>query len=786
MISFQLDNGEQISLQAGAKVEFLLASSLFDDDIPGAHSTSIEVPDVDGNFRKLGFANRFDLLQRSIVHDNVQMLVDGRPEYAGKLYVRRSNERNLSCFFVPNGFAADILDQNLQDVEYGADVNLGSTTTDVVSAASAYVAQNYPDVTFNFPSMYAPKAYSPEDALAWVSVEDIDFMDVEASYDVNDFVKFQILNEPNLYGVYRCITATAAFETPINTPAKWELQNGNCIVNNWDDASGEFYANSKDGIETFNKHAISPQLFAKFVIERIGGTYGHQITGEFMQDAGTDQLLVHNNVLLDRGEREDYARASQDGVFDAAFNPNAGSGVQIVNAANNELVFNDETTPPNEDADSVLAQAGTATRYYIQNAGNHTFQFFINISTNTTTGFTRLVLELPYSGATPNISDNFGVIPTAYTGSFEYTFTYEAQPADVGQYVEFQIRNITASNYLAMDAGSTVIVTNDAASNMNRYSGTVQYNKHVPDVSVADFLIALKRRFNLNVIIDPRSKVITLDYAKDILDRQPDDYTDILQQVTFDFKEPEGVTITETFNAGLDVEDGDGITIADTVNSLADIDTLALAEYELNDVIHAKADNKLYRILPRNSVQKQAVPMGNYYPEMVYGNGKRTIDMIGQPANMETIYSDGDALVLPRFDFVFSSDLFGMGRNDCPLIFSFWRGLKDGQNSVVQYPFASPHAYNPDGSAISGAVDLRFFDDAASIWNQQHERWHRKVDRTLQVFATANMNLKEIFQWNFRKPIRRRHDLMLRSKLIYDTDQAGNVSAEVQAVKIMP
>lgn len=785
MIEFVLNNGDAITLDAKAKVEFELVSSLFEDDIPAAHSTAIQVADVNGNFRKLGFVNRFDVLNRTIKHDDVQLVVDNRPEYTGKLFVRRKNTKGLSCFFVPNGFAADILDKNLQDVEYGADVVLGSTTSAIVTAANAYVVQNYPAVNFNFPTIYAPKAYDIQDAVAWRCVNNVDAYDDDTDYAVNDYAMVGYPGQPNLYVIFRCIVATTSGEGPYSHPSKWTLENGNCLVNSWDDGSSSFYTNDITGLETFNKHALSPQLYTKFILKRIASTYGHRIVGEFMEDSVTDQALTHNNVLLDKGERIYYTRAEQDGVYDAAFNPNAGSGVSIIGASSNVLVFNDETTAPNEDADGILDQVGY-TRYVIQNAGKHTFTFYLTFSTNTTPTDTFFELYLLYSTTVVNASDSLRRIPAGYTGVFEYTFTYDAVASDVGQYIYARIGSLSAPYYLAMDAGSYWITNNDAANNMNRYKGTVQYNQHVPDVTIADYLIGLKRRHNLNVIIDVRSKVIRLDYAKNILTREPDDYTAILQETTYDFTEPEGISIKENFNAGLDVNTGEGITIAATVNCLAELTPITMAALDVGDVVHSLSDNKLYQIGPRNSVQKQAISIGNYYPEFTYGNGKRTLEMIGQPANMETIYQDGDAFTVPRFEFLFSSDLFGMGRNECPLIFSFWRGMQDGQNGVVQFPFASPHPYVPDGTAVGSGVDLRFYDATNSIWQQQHKDWHRKVDRTLEMFADAQLTLKQVFQWSFQKPIRKRHEVMVRSKLIYQIDQEGNVRAEVQAIKVQP
>lgn len=786
MIVFELENGEVITLAANAKVEFELVSSVFYDDIPAAHSTSISVPDVNGNFKKLGYANRFDILQRVIRHDNVKMVINGRPEYTGKLFVRRLNNRGLSCFYVPNGFATDILDQKLTDVNYGADVTLGGTTSGIVTAASAYVPQNYPAVNFNFPTMYAPKAYKVEDAVAWRCVDNTDVFEFDTAYAVGDYVNYLVSGEPNLRGIYRCITATTAGEDPITTPAKWQLENGNCLINNWDHSSAAFYSNDITGLEVFNKHALSPQLYTKFILRSIASTYGHRVYGDFMEDTATDQLLTHNNVLLDRGDSIFYTRSEQDGIYDAAFNPNAGSGVQIITQANNEPVFNDETTPPNEDIDNVLNQAGTASQYQIQNAGNHTFTFRIVISSNTTTAFTRLVLRLPYSGSTPNIGDPFGVIPSGFTGVFEYTYTYNAISADVGNYIQPELYYIGVADSIAMNAGSYMIVENDSAYNMNRYKGTVVLNQHVPDVTVADYLIALKRRFNLNVIIDLRTKAIRLDYAKDLLTATPSNYTDILQAATYDFKDPEGLEITETFNSGLDIEDGEGVTITGTVNSLEDIDATALEGYSVDDVIYSLADNKIYGVRALNSVLKVARSLGNYYPQFTYGTGKRTLEMIGQPANMETVLTDADSIVVPRFDFVFSSDLFAMGRNDMPLVFSFWQGLQNGQKGVVQFPFATPHAYLPNGGSISGAIDLRFSTNAASVWPLLHSEWVRKTDGGLEVFADAHLTLKQVFEWDFTKPLRQRNNVMVRSKLIYEINQDGAIKAEVQAIKLQP
>lgn len=778
MIGFRLSNGDVITLATNAKVEFELVSSLFSDDIPAAHSTAIQVADVDGNFRKLGLVNRLDLLNRVIQYSGVQMLVDGRPEYAGKLFVKRKNKNGVSCFFIPSGFAADIKDKNLVDVNYGSDITLGATTAAIVTAASGYVSQNYPTVSLNFPTLFAPEAYDYENAVAWRGHVNVDEWKAQ-DYAINDFVT---LPERGGESVYRCILAAGPTHVPGNT-TYWVKENGNALVNNWDDASSEFYSNDITGLETFNKHALSPQLYAKFVLSRIASTYGYGIAGEFMADENTDQLLVHNNVLLDRGQRTYYVRAEQDGVYDATQNPNGGSGVQIISATANTMVFNDETTAPNEDADSVFT-LNALSRYTFQNAGTHTFTFYVTFSTNTAPGSTYVELYTLYNTTIINGADSLRIIPTAYTGLFEYTFTYDATPADVGNHVSPRIGGLSAAYYLAMDAGSYFIVENNAADSMNRYKGTIELAQHVPDVTVGDFLIGLKRRFNLNVIIDNRAKNIRLDYAKNLLTRAADDYTHILQGQTFDFKDPEGLTINESFNSGIEVQDGEGVTINHTVGGLADITDAVLASYEVGDVVHILSINTLASVGRLSGVVKGIVLLGNYYPPYVYGNGTRTLEMIGQPANMHAIFTDDDTVVVPRFDFRFSSDLFGQGRKDCPLVFSFWHGLTDAVDGSIEFPFASPHPYEPDGTAIANGIDLRFLNDSASVWELQHADWVRRVNESTVVFAKADMNVKQVFEWDFTKPIRHRYTNLVRSKLIYEIDQTGNIEAEVQAVKI--
>ncbi|MGB1317914.1 MAG: hypothetical protein ACPG5W_06895, partial [Flavobacteriales bacterium] len=167
MIGFRLNTGEVITARLNQSVEFELNSPALEQNlIPGSHSLEISIDDVDGNMVKLKQANRQDRLTRQTVFDDVKLVLLGLEEYRGKLVIRRIRDNGVDGFLVLNGFSIDILEMMLTDVDYGADVNLGSTPAAITTAAGGYVSQNYPDVNFNFPTIFAPNFYNGK-AVGW-------------------------------------------------------------------------------------------------------------------------------------------------------------------------------------------------------------------------------------------------------------------------------------------------------------------------------------------------------------------------------------------------------------------------------------------------------------------------------------------------------------------------------------------------------------------------------------------------------------------------------------------
>lgn len=784
MIGFQLSTGEVISVGEKQKVEFELASCLFDEDIPGGNSVNMTVPDTEQNYRKLGFVNRMDKLGRVIEFDSVGMILNGRQEYTGKLFVKRAKAKGIECFYVPNGFAAEILGKMLRDVNYGGILNLGADTAAVVTAASGYVTQDYPSVNFNFPSIYSPQFYDTEDAIAWHGPHNTDRWE-NRDYEINEYVSV-VDGNITVASVYRCVVAAASNEPPILFPAKWVKQDGMALLNNWDDTAGEFRKNDLTDISTFNKYALSPQLYTKFILESVGNTYGYKIVGEFVDDVQTDQLITHNNVAIDKGEVEFYVRASQDGIGSptTACNHYAAGGYHtIAHGVNNgAFTFNDETTAPNQDADGIYDGCDTSD-YTIQTAGRHVFRIEITISGNNMSLNPTLNLYMWDNTTYINSGDVLRYLPAGYTGLAQYEFEYDVPPGEVGYTVQWRLGNTFPGEYIVIDAGSFVQYENSHANNMNKYNGDVTLADHVPDVTISDFLIGLKRRFNLNVIIEPNKRTIRMDYAINLLEEEPTDYTDVIDSPTFEYKTANGITVSEDFNSEVEVQDGEGVTVTAEVASIIDL-VNGTYLYDIGTVVRDLSSNTLWKLGVNTSVSRRWKPLGNYYPNHIYGDGKASLEMIGQPANMEMMAFEDDYIVVPRMDVKGSSILFGMGRRDCPLMFSFWHGMQDSYNGDFQYPMASAHPYDVQGS-LAGSVDLRFQSySGKSVWSTKHEEWHRKVNGTFSLIGNAFMSPKDVFEWTFRNPFRIRYNTFIRKSLVYSIDQYQQIKAQIQGVKI--
>lgn len=775
MIGFQLSTGEVVTARIDQKVEFELNNPALDDDlIPGSHSLEVAIDDVDGNMIKLENANRHDKLTRNTVFDDVRLLLLGASQYQGKLVIRRIRETGVDAFLVINGFSVEILDTLLTDIDYGSDVNLGSSSAAITSAAAAYVTQNYPDVNFNFPMIYAPNLYNGE-ALGWASMDTADVWEDDRAYALRDLIRWT-----DGY-VYVCVGATSAGENPSTAAAKWAVLESNCIINNWSDAFSVFLTNVATYAHTQNAHCLAPQLFDKFVLKKIESTIGYRIVGEFIEDALTDQSLLINTEVLDDMPTQVIVKAEQDCVYDANTNPFIISGNHPLgyNWNGYYLHFNNEITDPDDDwtvVDPILSSTTPPSFYTIHSEGVHRITLY---------------LDVVNIGSPPCDINTYvnGVSVDLYqfnsAGIVTHTFEWFASYANIGHEITFKLWDSTLGGSFDIGPGSYVQIENLSANQYNAWNGVVHHANHVPDVTVRQYLLSLKKRFTLNVNLNFFEKTIELNYCKEILEREPNDFTDIIQDPVADVQQPQGLTITENPQVDVDHTDGAEYTIAATYsNYQAMLD--ATDDHALQDVVYMTNQFAYYRLgQDENGLLEWQFEASKLAP-LIYGNGARQISMEDAPAQMKYLYNNGDMVLLPWLNTQGNTILFGGIESDKPIVHAIWHGLQDSEAGNYQYPFATGAKYDATGADIAD-IDLRLIDGLSeSVWELYWKDWARKVDLSLQFESPADLNYKQIFQLDFNSPIRRRFVKYVMKRVLYEVDQNGNIDAEIQGVKIQP
>lgn len=775
MIGFQLSNGDVISARVSQRVEFELNSPVLDDDlVAGSHSLEVRIDNVDGNLIKLNNANRHDILSRDTVFNDVRLVVFGVEQYTGKLIIRRIRENGVDAFMVINGFSVEILNMLLREIDYGANVVLGSDPATISTAAAAYVVQNYPDVNFNFPMLYAPNLYNGE-ALGWQSIETVSDWQDSTAYGLRQLIRWT-----DNY-VYVCVAGTSAGESPDTHPAKWSVLLSNCIINNWVDSLSEFHINYQTYLHTQNAHNICPQMYDKFILKRLESTTGYRIIGEFIKDPLTDQSMVLNTEVLDDVPTQIVVQVEQDCVYDANTNPFITGGIlQLGNGTNGYyLHFNNEITDPNNDwtvVDPITSGSIVPSFYNIHSEGIHRITFNLDVQA---IGAPPCDLHTLVNGISVDLHQFSSV------GTLQYSFEWFAPAANIGDPISFRLWDSTTFGTFDIGPGSYVKIENLSANQYNAWNGTIDHSNHVPDVSVKEYLLALKKRFNLSVYLNFFDKTIELNYANSILEKQPNDFTDIIQDPEADVQQPFGATITEAPSVSVESSDGSKYTVAATYQNYQEM-LDAISDHDLDDVIVINNQFAYYRLKQDENGVLYWEFEASKLPPLIYGDGRRAIDLGACVAQLKYLYNDGDMVLIPWFNTQGNTELFGGIRNDKPIVHAIWHGLQDSENGSYQYPFASPAIYDATG-AIIGSIDLRMVDGLSqSVWERFYEDWIRKVNHELTFEAGAFLNFKQIFELDFNAPIRRRYTLYILKRLIYEIDQEGNISAEVQAIKVQP
>lgn len=486
------------------------------------------------------------------------------------------------------------------------------------------------------------------------------------------------------------------------------------IVNRWDQSLQTFSINDASALN-YNEHSLSPWLYLCYVVKQIFSALGYTASGSFFQHAEIKKLLLYNNYAIDRINQ--FARASW-----------AGTATYNLPLPNDSVVLplNDVTTVPNADPEGLFDT--TLYEYTINEYGE--FRITCNVDLTINSGNPGdLGLELYIDGVFFDgiLNDPGNLQPfTFLVGHLGKKLTLRA--------VTQLANNITVNSVM-------LYVLKGTHPELNIYANEINYANHVPDISVRDFLVALRKFPGIRIDFNPAALQVILDFADDIFDAEKDD-----------------ITSKAAKNYELDVNTGAGYTLGykfsnDTLltDNFIDLsDFTKLGEYNaytdlptapgLNYYAVVKNTNKIYKAIFNDPDYEWELLCDNYYDKVI-GDGSTEIRTAFSPMLM-TLVNVGGAVIIPQIEQAGSSPSFASGINEFQLKLAIWHGLQPGFTG--DYPLASSQNRDYNGDLI-GNLTLRHDDNDYGVYQTFWKRWIPFLMSTETVVRRMKLTINDAF-----------------------------------------
>jgi hypothetical protein len=278
-----------------------------------------------------------------------------------------------------------------------------------------------------------------------------------------------------------------------------------------------------------------------------------------------------------------------------------------------------------------------------------------------------------------------------------------------------EIKKVTIYNNYAMDR----LLINDGTGlpYANSWTNKINLQNHVPDVSIGDFIKAVKAKFNLAFFYFPEKGEVEIKYINDILlDPKYEDWTSIAEPATEEeSNESDGFILTPDQDSNDDaiserIKSLKGLTIKDAVDEVSDLPNTSPPN-EDGDIRLVSFLNVYYKVARLYDVstgsytwswQEYSENQGDY----TIGNGKEKIDLRSSACStlrFETAVDPDKKWTVPYVDQPGTSAEFGQGINSFGVRFLFYRGIQPGYEpggSAMTYPLATPYNLDYDNTVL--------------------------------------------------------------------------------------
>lgn len=776
-------NGTALQLYPGTEVELERQHPITNLGLQDDFTLEFEVP-VRGNEALLQHVHRLNLRERVVRFSGAELWRNGTLRSRGVVDVTQSGtdaDGSLSVSYAVSGFISSLAGVRLREVDYGPDIALFAAEGDAVTTdAAARNAQTWPDTRYKYPMIHNPEAYANENP-DWYNAGNT--FDPTIGYPVGAHIQWETGSPVRRTQVYRANAITNPNENPDNTPAKWDLVSQG-IINAMDPTTATYGTNL-----LVNKHAYSPQFFLKDVLTRALAHVGYRVEGAFLDDEATHPLLIYNNQLLDRAEETNDLLVSQVGTLSYA----------VEDADYGRIVFTDETTPPNTDADNIHSTAGGEVELTVESW--YRFRAHVKVTTDAPC---RIRVEAVWA-ATGNVfmSGTSGSGPGDQRTSWDFIWqgSRYMQGGELNEPFYFRLKTVNAGNEpnpirRAMEISNGWLQVSRGTGNpLNVFSNIIRPAQHVPDITLEHLLLDLRQWFNLRITPDITGQVVRMDYQQDILVNSIGWPTQPTTDLTPLLRSPVRLQLNEGVRR-LRLQAGTGK--AEDLPSLSATTDIGAISNEFFDLPVATTDLQRTRISSTGQVLVSRLydtnsyawyPVGTLNPDATVGTGTTTEEVLPElaPIPMDLVVApDGSLCLMPSVRETCSTDLYGLGEH-APGLYLMWDlGMRPNSSTIYNYALASPYRHDQLGNIV-GTVALTFDpDDANSCYRRYWKRWAERWVRAEVLVADLEADTLEN---GGTMPLQRyllKHTEVLieHMRLVYTNGPERSIAAECRLLKL--
>lgn len=527
------------------------------------------------------------------------------------------------------------------------------------------------------------------------------------------------------------------------------------IINKWNIGTQSFDRNDKD-VVNYNEHSLSPWLYLCYVVKEIFSSLGYSSGGSFFQHPEIKKLLLYNNYALDRVN--DIFRGSYNGP---------DLPVALLTGESHVIPIDDVTTPPNSDPEELF---NTATHEFtLDEYGEYAITCNINL-TQTSGSPGDISIELWVDGVFA-----YGVLADP-TNLQPFTFTL----SQVNKKLTLRIFAMGDISYTLHSA--TFFVLKGYHPLLNVFSKTIEYKNHVPDVTVKDFLIALRKIPGLKITYAAGENKVDLDFNQDIFNAKRDDITNKAAR-DYDIEPNNGKGFTLVFDFEGDSLLDDNFPDLSELKKAGEFATYADLPEPTGVGYYAVVlnTNKIYRVVYDGPDLVWELFSDNYY-DYVIGDGTQEIRSGFSPVFMIIGNMTGGHGIMPNIEQLGSTPAFTTGKNAFPLKLAIWHGMQPGFGG--DYPLASALNRDFNGDVI-GNLTLRWDDDTHGLYVTFFRKWINFLLNTETIIRQVKETVNDIFSDLFARKKTVRHVEHVYKKLTVEVTTNSVNESEVEKCKIL-